>query len=80
MNGGMASRISRRAHSAPEPGGPERLVATEDEEVAVERLDVDRPVGHRLRAVDEHQRAGVVGLARSSRFAGLIVPRPFDTA
>ena len=70
MNGGIASSSSRRAHSAPEPVGPERLVAAEDVEVAVQGLHVDRQVGHRLRAVDEHQRAGRVRLRPPSRAPG----------
>ena len=36
-------------------------MAGEDEEVGAEVLDVDRQVGHGLGAVDEHERAGLVG-------------------
>ena len=41
-------------------GGAENLVPGEDEEVAAELLHVDRDVGDRLRAVDQH--AGAVAL------------------
>ena len=70
MNGGISSSISRRAQSAPEPGGPSVLWPEKTKKSAVEVLDVDRPVGHGLGAVDEHERAGRVGLARSSPWPG----------
>jgi len=63
MNGGMSSRISRRAQSAPLPERAERFVAAEDEEVAIKVLDVDRLVRRRLGGVDEDERAGLVRLA-----------------
>ena len=70
MNGGIASRSSRRAHSAPEPVGPSALWPENDEEVGAQRLHVDRLVRHGLGAVDEHERAGGVGLRRPSRGPG----------
>ena len=63
MNGGISSRISRARPQRATAWRPERLVAAEDEEVAVQVLDVDRLVRRRLGRVDEHERAGLVRLA-----------------
>ena len=46
------------------PGRRQHLVAAEGVEVAPDRRDVDRHVGHGLGAVDQHQRARLVGPAR----------------
>ena len=51
-------------------GRTQHLVAGEDVEVGVDRLDVDRHVRHGLRAIDEDERAGLVGHAGSSRRPG----------
>ena len=61
MNGGISSSSSRRAHSTPMPVGPEHLVAGEARRSRRPgSVDVDRHLRHRLGAVDQHQRAGVV--------------------
>ena len=74
-------RLEQRAPAVEhaDAGRAEHLVAREHVEVAVERLHVDHEVRHRLRAVDEHDRAARVRLLRSSRATGLIVPSAFET-
>ena len=52
--GGIASSTLALAVDHADAGRGEHLVAGEDEEVAVERLHVDRHVRDRLRAVDQH--------------------------
>ncbi len=59
----MASSSSRRPHRTPEPVGARRLVAAEGVEVAADRGDIDRQVGHGLGAVHQHQRTRLVGQA-----------------
>ena len=59
-------RRHRLEQLAPRPQGArahrrQHLVAAERVEVGAELLDVDRHVGHGLRAVDEHERARRVG-------------------
>ena len=67
----MASSSARFPYSTPMPVGPNILCARERIEVAVERLHVDAQMRHCLRAVDEHDGAGVVRLGVSSA-TGLI--------
>ena len=42
-------------------GWPAHFVAGEDQKIALERLHVHRQMRHALRAIHQHQRAGVVG-------------------
>ena len=60
-HGGMASRMLGLAVDGADAGRREHLVAGEDEEVAVERLHVDRHVRDRLRAVDDGDGAVAMG-------------------
>ena len=60
--GGIASSSDGAPVEHADAGRAEHLVARKDVEVAVERLHVDGKVRHRLRAVDQHHRAGGVRL------------------
>src|SRR3712207_7793877 len=64
-----------------DPGGPEHLVPGEHQEVRAQRGDVDRLVRHRLRAVDQHQGADLVGpgddVARSEEHTSELQSRQY---
>ena len=59
--GGISRSSSSRAPERADPGRAVELVAGEGVEVDAELGDVERQLRRRLGAVDEHQRAGVVG-------------------
>ena len=60
LNGAIVSRSSLRPQSAPIPLGPHHLVRRDREELAVERLHVERAVRRGLSGVDDHDRVALV--------------------
>ena len=69
-NGSICSSISRAPVQHADAGRARAPCGRSSVEVGAERRDVDRHLRHRLRAVDERQRAGGARCARSSRRPG----------
>ena len=88
LNGAIASSSSARAPQRADPARPAHLVRREREEVAAERLHVDRAVRRGLRRVDDHDRAVLVrprgqlldGVDRAERVRDEVVRDDLDVA
>ena len=63
MNGGIRLEQLTPCPQHADAGRPQHLVPREGVEVRTQLGHVDRELRHRLRAVDEHRRAGFVGAA-----------------
>ncbi len=66
-HGGMAWRMSSFTYNTPMPVGPYELVPGEDVEIAVQGLNVNRMVHHRLGTINQHFRTGLMGFVDDQR-------------
>ncbi len=77
--GGIASRISKRAVEHANSGRRAHFVTGERQKIATDLLHVQRHVPDALRRIDQGDRADTPRACRQSSATGLIVPSEFET-